>query len=160
MLSLCPLYVYKILTMSTEVIHDEIWSRELLSLNFSFTHCTSCSCNSLLSCFKLYFNCHTLLISCFNVVLSSCRDVELTERLDYSSAVALLGFSLIVAILRAFRVRTKSSRVMTSAPLAILIMAHIFYLNSYAVDYGNKFHSLHIFYSMLPFLFHIYGHGA
>ena len=30
------------------------------------------------------------------------RDVELTEKLDYSSVVALLGFSLILAIFQAF----------------------------------------------------------
>ncbi|GFZ15276.1 Per1-like family protein [Actinidia rufa] len=35
------------------------------------------------------------------------RDVELTEKLDYSSAVALLGFSLIVTILRAFSLNKK-----------------------------------------------------
>ncbi|RVW93438.1 Post-GPI attachment to proteins factor 3 [Vitis vinifera] len=40
------------------------------------------------------------------------RDVDLTEKLDYSSAVALLGFSLILAILRSFNVRVEAARVM------------------------------------------------
>ncbi|KAI9073585.1 hypothetical protein K1719_044455 [Acacia pycnantha] len=38
------------------------------------------------------------------------RDVDLTEKLDYSSAVALLGYSLILAILRSFNVRDEATR--------------------------------------------------
>ncbi|GFY84277.1 Per1-like family protein [Actinidia rufa] len=67
------------------------------------------------------------------------RDVELTEKLDYSSAVALLGFSLIVSILRAFSVRDEASRVMVAAPLIAFVSTHILYLNFYQLDYGlNK----------------------
>ncbi|PSR93400.1 Post-GPI attachment to proteins factor 3 like [Actinidia chinensis var. chinensis] len=67
------------------------------------------------------------------------RDVELTEKLDYSSAVALLGFSLIVTILRAFSVRDETSRVMVAAPLIAFVTIHILYLNFYQFDYGlNK----------------------
>ncbi|CAN6815061.1 unnamed protein product [Brassica oleracea] len=33
------------------------------------------------------------------------KDVDITKRLDYSSAIAVLGFSLIVSILRTFDVR-------------------------------------------------------
>ncbi|GKB56873.1 post-GPI attachment to proteins factor 3-like protein [Tanacetum coccineum] len=43
--------------------------------------------------------------------------LELTEKLDYFSAIALLGYSLIVAILRSFNVRLEAARVMVSAPL-------------------------------------------
>ncbi|XP_059667025.1 uncharacterized protein LOC132312615 isoform X1 [Cornus florida] len=64
------------------------------------------------------------------------RNVGLTERLDYSSAVALLGFSLILAILRAFNVRDEASRVMVSAPLVAFVTTHILYLNFYKLDYG------------------------
>ncbi|XP_048127444.1 post-GPI attachment to proteins factor 3-like isoform X1 [Rhodamnia argentea] len=64
------------------------------------------------------------------------RDVEWTERLDYSSAVALLGFSLILALLRALNVRDEASRVMFSAPLIAFVTTHILYLNFYQFDYG------------------------
>lgn len=64
------------------------------------------------------------------------RDVEMTERLDYSSCAAILGFSLIVAILRAFNVRSEATRVMVSAPLIAFVTTHILYLNCYQFDYG------------------------
>ncbi|XP_023914971.2 uncharacterized protein LOC112026513 [Quercus suber] len=64
------------------------------------------------------------------------RDVELTEKLDYSSAVALLGFSLILSILRAFNVRDEAARVMVAAPLIAFVTTHILYLNFYKLDYG------------------------
>lgn len=67
---------------------------------------------------------------------SDCRDVDLTERLDYSSAVALLGFSLILSILRSFNIRDEASRVMVAAPLSAFIITHILYLNNYQMDYG------------------------
>lgn len=62
--------------------------------------------------------------------------MEFTEKLDYSSAVALLGFSLILAILRAFNVRDEAARVMVSAPLLAFVATHIMYLNFYKLDYG------------------------
>uniref|UniRef100_A0A0D3EA91 Post-GPI attachment to proteins factor 3 n=1 Tax=Brassica oleracea var. oleracea TaxID=109376 RepID=A0A0D3EA91_BRAOL len=40
------------------------------------------------------------------------RDVDITKMLDYSSAIAVLGFSLIVSILRTFDVRVEAARVM------------------------------------------------
>eukprot|EP01018_Ginkgo_biloba_P016873 Gb_11489 [translate_table: standard] len=64
------------------------------------------------------------------------RDVELTEKLDYSSAVALVGYSLIVAILRTFNVRVEAARVMVAAPLIAFVTTHILYLNFYELDYG------------------------
>ncbi|MED6160465.1 hypothetical protein PIB30_051748 [Stylosanthes scabra] len=64
------------------------------------------------------------------------RDVELTQKLDYSSAVALLGYTLIVAILRAFNVRDEATRVMISAPLIAFVTTHIMYLNFYELAYG------------------------
>eukprot|EP00262_Sarcandra_glabra_P011847 TRINITY_DN2929_c0_g1_i1.p1 TRINITY_DN2929_c0_g1~~TRINITY_DN2929_c0_g1_i1.p1 ORF type:complete len:349 (-),score=33.73 TRINITY_DN2929_c0_g1_i1:290-1336(-) len=64
------------------------------------------------------------------------RDVELTEKLDYSSAVALLGYSLILAILRTFNVRDEAARVMVAAPLLAFVTTHILYLNFYKLDYG------------------------
>ncbi|XWS50596.1 hypothetical protein CRYUN_Cryun12cG0100400 [Craigia yunnanensis] len=63
------------------------------------------------------------------------RDVELTEKLDYSSAVALVGFGLILAILRAFDVRDEASRVVVAAPLIAFVTTHILYLNFYKLDY-------------------------
>lgn len=66
-----------------------------------------------------------------------CRDVDLTEKLDYSSAVALLGYSLILAILRTLNVRDEAARVMVAAPLLAFVITHILYLNFYKLDYGT-----------------------
>lgn len=66
----------------------------------------------------------------------NCRDVDLTERLDYSSAVALLGYSLILAILRCFNVRVEAARVMVAAPLVAFVTTHILFINTYKLDYG------------------------
>lgn len=62
--------------------------------------------------------------------------MDLTEKLDYSSAVALLGYSLILAILRCFNVRDEAARVMVAAPLLAFVTTHILYLNFYKLDYG------------------------
>ncbi|CAL5405120.1 unnamed protein product [Camellia sinensis] len=64
------------------------------------------------------------------------RDVDVTEKLDYSSAVALLGYSLILAILRSFSIRDEAARVMVAAPLLAFVTTHILYLNNYKLDYG------------------------
>ncbi|CAA6666858.1 unnamed protein product [Spirodela intermedia] len=64
------------------------------------------------------------------------RDIDLTEKLDYSAAVALLGFSLVLCILRTFSVRDEASRVMVAAPLLAFVTTHILYLNFYDFDYG------------------------
>lgn len=72
----------------------------------------------------------------FNFALSNSRDVDLTEKLDYSSAVALLGYSLILAILRSFNVRAEAARVMVAAPLLAFVITHILFLNFYKLDYG------------------------
>ncbi|XP_061375094.1 uncharacterized protein LOC133317250 isoform X2 [Gastrolobium bilobum] len=64
------------------------------------------------------------------------RDFELSERLDYSSAVALIGYSLILAMLRSFNVRDEATRVMLSAPLIAFVITHILFLNVFKLDYG------------------------
>lgn len=64
------------------------------------------------------------------------RDVDLTEKLDYSSAVALLGYSLLLAILRTFSIKDEAARVMVSAPVIAFVTTHILYLNLYQLDYG------------------------
>lgn len=64
------------------------------------------------------------------------RDLDLTEKLGYSSAVALLGFGLIVAIFRVFDIKLEASRVMVAAPLIAFVTTHILYLNFYTLDYG------------------------
>ena len=69
-------------------------------------------------------------------VLLNYRDVDLTEKLDYSSAVAILGYSLILAILRSLNVREDAVRVMVAAPLLAFVTTHILYLNFYKLDYG------------------------
>ncbi|KAL0828191.1 hypothetical protein Bca101_051869 [Brassica carinata] len=64
------------------------------------------------------------------------KDVDITKRLDYSSAIAVLGFSLIVSILRTFDVWVEAARVMVSAPLLALVTIHVLYINFYKLDYG------------------------
>ncbi|KAJ0457098.1 hypothetical protein HanIR_Chr15g0769981 [Helianthus annuus] len=72
---------------------------------------------------------------CWSAVYHS-RDVEMTERLHYSSAAAILGYSVIVAILRAFSLRSEAARVMVAAPVIAFVTTHILYLNCYQFDYG------------------------
>ncbi|PIN05297.1 putative membrane protein [Handroanthus impetiginosus] len=64
------------------------------------------------------------------------RDVDLTERLDYSSAVALLGYSLVLAIIRSFGLRNDAAGVMVAAPIIAFTTTHILFLNNYEMDYG------------------------
>ncbi|CAN6858272.1 unnamed protein product [Brassica oleracea] len=64
------------------------------------------------------------------------KDVDITKRLDYSSAIAVLGFSLIVSILRTFDVRVEAARVMVSATVLALVTTHVLYINFYKLDYG------------------------
>ncbi|CAF1750416.1 unnamed protein product, partial [Brassica napus] len=63
------------------------------------------------------------------------KDVDITKRLDYSSAIAVLGFSLIVSILRTFDVRVEAARVMVSAPVLALVTTHVLYINFYKLYY-------------------------
>ncbi|KAK9724549.1 hypothetical protein RND81_05G081400 [Saponaria officinalis] len=64
------------------------------------------------------------------------RDLELTEKLGYSSFIALLGFGLVLAIFRVFNVKNEAARVMVGAPVIALTITHILYLNCYYLDYG------------------------
>lgn len=64
------------------------------------------------------------------------RDVWITERMDYSSAVALIGYTLIVAIIRTLGLRTEATRVMVASPIVAFVSTHILYLNFYNFDYG------------------------
>lgn len=80
----------------------------------------------------------------------NCRDVDVTEKLDYSSAVALLGYSLILAIIRSFSVTKEAAQVMVSAPLIAFVTTHILYLNNYQLDYGIFLLSIHSKLHKLP----------
>uniref|UniRef100_A0A0D3E863 Post-GPI attachment to proteins factor 3 n=1 Tax=Brassica oleracea var. oleracea TaxID=109376 RepID=A0A0D3E863_BRAOL len=64
------------------------------------------------------------------------EDVDITKSLDYSSAIAVLGFSLIVSILKTFDVRVEAARVMVSAPVLALVTTHVLYINFYKLYYG------------------------
>lgn len=68
---------------------------------------------------------------------SFCRDLDLSEKLGYSSAVAFLGFGLILAIFRVFDIKKEASRVMVAAPLIAFVTTHILFLNFYNLDYGK-----------------------
>ena len=69
--------------------------------------------------------------------------MEVTEKLHFSSGAAVLGFSLIVALLRTFNVRSEATRVMVAAPLIAFVTTHILYLNCYQFDYGEQPSSPH-----------------
>eukprot|EP00271_Cylindrocystis_brebissonii_P003761 TRINITY_DN15017_c0_g1_i1.p1 TRINITY_DN15017_c0_g1~~TRINITY_DN15017_c0_g1_i1.p1 ORF type:complete len:376 (+),score=50.83 TRINITY_DN15017_c0_g1_i1:252-1379(+) len=64
------------------------------------------------------------------------RDTPSTEALDYSSAIALLGTALIVAVIRTASLRLEAARVMVAAPLIAFTATHILFLNFYQFDYG------------------------
>ncbi|KAM0946773.1 hypothetical protein DsansV1_C08g0079081 [Dioscorea sansibarensis] len=64
------------------------------------------------------------------------RYSELAERVDYSSAIILLGISLILAIIRTLNVKDEASRVMVAAPLLAFLTTHVLYLNFYQFDHG------------------------
>ncbi|MQL93097.1 hypothetical protein Taro_025735 [Colocasia esculenta] len=64
------------------------------------------------------------------------RSFDLTEKLDCSASIALLGYSLILSILRTINVKDESSRVMVAAPLLAFVTTHILYLNFYELDHG------------------------
>eukprot|EP00897_Mesotaenium_endlicherianum_P008158 jgi/Mesen1/7370/ME000381S06599 len=64
------------------------------------------------------------------------RDLKVTEALDYSSAVALLGYSLVVAIIRSANLRLEAARVIVAAPILAFTTTHILFLNFYSFDYG------------------------
>ncbi|KAL2610783.1 hypothetical protein R1flu_022475 [Riccia fluitans] len=64
------------------------------------------------------------------------RDLPVTEQLDYSSAIALLGFTLILTIIRTGNLRVEAAQVMVAAPILAFITTHILYLNFYQFDYG------------------------
>lgn len=64
------------------------------------------------------------------------RDTKLTEALDYSSAIAVVGFGILLAIIRTASIRVEASRVMVAAPVLAFFGAHIGYMNFYRFDYG------------------------
>ena len=85
--------------------------------------------------------------------------MDLTEKLDYSSAVLLLGYSLILSILRSFNVTVEAAQVMVGAPLLAFITTHILFLNFYRMDYGmnivisNLLSLYACFYTAFPLLY-------
>lgn len=74
--------------------------------------------------------------SCLWSAVHHSLDVDLTEKLDISSGVALLGYSLILAIVRTFSVKDEAGRVMVAAPFISFVTTHILYLNFYQLDHG------------------------
>ncbi|CAN6987246.1 unnamed protein product [Brassica oleracea var. botrytis] len=79
------------------------------------------------------------------------KDVDITKRLDYSSAIAVLGFSLIVSILRTFDVRVDAARVMASAPVLALVTTHALYINFYKLYYASGLAMLLEIYDFPPY---------
>ncbi|KAL0680279.1 hypothetical protein Bca4012_008260 [Brassica carinata] len=79
------------------------------------------------------------------------RDVDITKRLGYSSAIAVLGFSLIVSIIRTFDVRVEAARVMVSAPVLALVTTHVLYINFYKLYYASGLAMLLEIYDFPPY---------
>ncbi|CAN6923204.1 unnamed protein product [Brassica oleracea] len=79
------------------------------------------------------------------------KDVDITKRLDYSSGIAVLGFSLIVYILRTFDVRVEATRVMVSAPVLALVTTHVLYINFYKLYYASGLAMLLEIYDFPPY---------
>ncbi|KAL8461947.1 hypothetical protein ACS0TY_033146 [Phlomoides rotata] len=67
-------------------------------------------------------------------VIFHSRNMDLTEKLDYSSAIVLLGCSIILAIIRSFGLRSDAARVMVAAPLLAFSTTHILFLYNYNMD--------------------------
>lgn len=64
------------------------------------------------------------------------RDVVFTERMDYLSAVSVIGYTLILAILRTMSIKAEATRVMVVAPIISFLATHMLYLNFFKFDYG------------------------
>ncbi|MCO5559089.1 hypothetical protein L7F22_012681 [Adiantum nelumboides] len=64
------------------------------------------------------------------------RDVVLTEKMDYLSAVSVIGYTLIVAILRTMNAKAEATRVMVVSPIVAFLATHMLYLNLFKFDYG------------------------
>ncbi|CAN6856733.1 unnamed protein product [Brassica oleracea] len=79
------------------------------------------------------------------------KDVEITKRLDYSSEIAVLGFSLIVSILRTFDVPVEAARVMVSASVLAFVTTHVLYINFYKLDYASGLAMLLEIYDFPPY---------
>ncbi|XP_068669706.1 uncharacterized protein [Aristolochia californica] len=74
--------------------------------------------------------------SWFWSAVSHSRYCDLTQKLDYSSAIALLGYSQILAIIASFNVVNAAARVMVAAPFIAFVTTHILYLNLHKLDLG------------------------
>lgn len=71
-----------------------------------------------------------------NTLILECRDAGLIEKLEYSCVVALLGYSIMLAIIRSFGLRNDAARVMVAAPIIAFSTTHILFLCNYMMDYG------------------------
>ncbi|CAN6884247.1 unnamed protein product [Brassica oleracea] len=87
------------------------------------------------------------------------KDIDITKRLDFSSAIAVLGFSLIVSILRTFDVRVEAARVMVSAPVLALVTTHVLYINFYKLDYASGLAMLLEIYDFSPYGGYVDAHS-
>ncbi|CAN6838986.1 unnamed protein product [Brassica oleracea] len=87
----------------------------------------------------------------YEYVVFHTRDVDITKRLEYSYAIVVLGFPLIVSILRTFDVRVEAARVMVSAPVLALVTIHVLYINFYKLDYASGLAMLLEIYDFPPY---------
>ena len=56
--------------------------------------------------------------------------------MDYLSAVVIIGYTLIVAIIRTLDLRFVAVQMMAAVPIALFVCGHVMYLNFYKFDYG------------------------
>ncbi|KAH0854542.1 hypothetical protein HID58_061512 [Brassica napus] len=77
---------------------------EFLTLATLATHCMSGSMENTMDPASVTFSVLSLAMHFHG------WDVDITKRLDYSSAIVVLGFSLIVSFLRTFDIRVEAAR--------------------------------------------------
>ena len=57
--------------------------------------------------------------------------------MDYLSAAVIIGYTLIVAIIRTLELRFVAVQMMVAVPIAVFVCGHVMYLNFYKFDYGK-----------------------
>ena len=57
--------------------------------------------------------------------------------MDYFSAVSVIGYTLIVAIIRTMNVTLEAARVMVASPIIAFMATHMLYLSLLNFDYGK-----------------------
>jgi hypothetical protein len=71
--------------------------------------------------------------------------------MDYLSAVLIIGYTLIAAIIRTLELQFMAVRMMIAVPITVFVCGHVVYLNFYKFDYGECFEYLCVVYYLVLF---------